>query len=550
MGIKGLTGLLSEHAPASIKEHDIKTLFGRKVAIDASMSIYQFLIAVRQQDGQMLTNEAGETTSHLMGFFYRTLRMVDHGIKPAYVFDGKPPDLKSGVLSKRFEGRQKAKEDGEEAKEVGTAEDVEKFARRTVRVTREHNEECRKLLKLMGIPCVVAPSEAEAQCAELARGGKVYAAGSEDMDTLTFNAPVLYRHLTFSEAKKAPISEIVLEKALEGLGMNMEQFTELCILLGCDYLEPIKGVGPKNAFKLMQEHGSLEEVLKVLRAKMAEREEADLKKEHKAKSTSKKGSKPSKSKKKDEEDEDEAMESEEEEKPKAKKQKSTKSKNRIESDDEEGSDPWDDTEAVSSPARDSSPTRASSPAASSEAGMKIDEDEDTKVTSASEIKDGAAEDDKDHKMEDVAAKADDAETKADEAPKKPAPVRRGGIHVPDYYPWEEAKKLFLQPDVTPADQVELVWEAPDVDGLVKFLVVEKGFNEERVRKGAEKLTKMLNTKQQGRLDGFFKVTESASSKAKATAGKGAASSKGAGAKRKADEKKDTGGKKAKTGGKK
>jgi flap endonuclease-1 len=43
------------------------------------------------------------------------------------------------------------------------------------------------------------------------------------MDTLTFNAPVLYRHLTFSEAKKAPISEIVLEKALEGLGMNMEQ---------------------------------------------------------------------------------------------------------------------------------------------------------------------------------------------------------------------------------------------------------------------------------------------------------------------------------------
>ncbi|CAE6423688.1 unnamed protein product [Rhizoctonia solani] len=550
MGIKGLTGLLSEHAPASIKEHDIKTLFGRKVAIDASMSIYQFLIAVRQQDGQMLTNEAGETTSHLMGFFYRTLRMVDHGIKPAYVFDGKPPDLKSGVLSKRFEGRQKAKEDGEEAKEVGTAEDVEKFARRTVRVTREHNEECRKLLKLMGVPCVVAPSEAEAQCAELARGGKVYAAGSEDMDTLTFNAPVLYRHLTFSEAKKAPISEIVLEKALEGLGMNMEQFTELCILLGCDYLEPIKGVGPKNAFKLMQEHGSLKEVLKVLRAKMAEREEADLKKDHKAKSASKKGSKSSKSKKKDEDDEDEAMESEEEEKPNAKKQKSSKSKNRIESDDEgEGSDPWDDTEAVTSPARGSSPTRASSPAASSEAGMKVGEDEDTKSTGAAEMKEEPADDDRDHKMEDIEAKTDDDETKVDEAPKKPAPVRRGGIHVPEYYPWEEAKKLFLQPDVTPADQVELVWEAPDVDGLVQFLVVEKGFNEERVRKGAEKLTKMLNTKQQGRLDGFFKVTESTSSKAKSTAGKGTASSKGAGAKRKADDKKDTGGKKAKTGGK-
>ena len=99
MGIKGLTALLSEHAPACIKEHDIKTLFGRKVAIDASMSIYQFLIAVRQKDGELLTNDAGETTSHLMGFFYRTIRIVENGIKPAYVFDGKPPELKKGVVS-------------------------------------------------------------------------------------------------------------------------------------------------------------------------------------------------------------------------------------------------------------------------------------------------------------------------------------------------------------------------------------------------------------------------------------------------------------------
>lgn len=123
---------------------------------------------------------------------------------------------------------------------------MDRFSRRTVKVTREHNEECRRLLGLMGIPFVVvrrispiltstsssclstqAPSEAEAQCAELARGGKVYAAGSEDMDTLTFGAPILYRHLTFSEARKTPISEINLQKALEGLEMNMSQVRQL-----------------------------------------------------------------------------------------------------------------------------------------------------------------------------------------------------------------------------------------------------------------------------------------------------------------------------------
>lgn len=189
------------------------------------MSIYSFLIAVRS-DGQQLMNESGETTSHLMGMFYRTLRMVENGIKPLYVFDGAPPKLKSGELAKRFQRKQEAHEGLEEAKETGTAEDVEKFSRRTVRVTREHNAECQRLLKLMGIPYIIAPTEAEAQCAVLARAGKVYAAASEDMDTLCFNTPILLRHLTFSEQRKEPIQEIHLDKVLEGLGMDRKQVWE------------------------------------------------------------------------------------------------------------------------------------------------------------------------------------------------------------------------------------------------------------------------------------------------------------------------------------
>jgi len=226
MGIKGLTAVISDHAPGAIKENDIKNYFGRKVAIDASMSIYQFLIAVRQQDGQQLMSETGETTSHLMGIFYRTIRMVDHGIKPCYVFDGKPPKLKNGTLAKRAARRDQANTDHEEAKETGTAEDMDKFSRRTVRVTREHNEECRRLLTLMGIPWLEADTEAEAQCAALAAAGKVYAAASEDMDTLTFASPILLRHLTFSEARKMPISEVHLERVLSGLEINYEQASQ------------------------------------------------------------------------------------------------------------------------------------------------------------------------------------------------------------------------------------------------------------------------------------------------------------------------------------
>ncbi|KAJ7284853.1 flap endonuclease-1 [Mycena rebaudengoi] len=332
------------------------------------MSIYQFLIAVRQKDGEMLTNDAGETTSHLMGFFYRTIRIVENGIKPAYVFDGKPPEMKKGVLSKRYEKREEAKEEGEEAKEVGTVEDMDKFSRRTVKVTREHNEECRRLLKLMGIPVIVAPSEAEAQCAELARGGKV--------------------------PKKQPISEINLKAALEGLEMDMSQFIDLCILLGCDYLEPIRGVGPKSALKLIREHKGLKGVIKHLRGKAAEKAAAAAP-----------------------------------------------------SDDEEEDDAPAPTSDVENPSGD-----------------------------------------------------EDDEPKPKPKPKKKGKGKgKGGIVVPEDWPWEEAKKVFQKPDVTPADEIE-TWM-----GWIQFLVTEKGFNEDRVRKGADKLTKFLNSKQQGRLDGFFTV---------------------------------------------
>lgn len=61
-----------------------------------------------------------------MGFFYRTIRMVDNGIKPVYVFDGKPPTMKGGELAKRAERREEAQKQLEKAEEAGkiTRQDV------------------------------------------------------------------------------------------------------------------------------------------------------------------------------------------------------------------------------------------------------------------------------------------------------------------------------------------------------------------------------------------------------------------------------------------
>lgn len=212
----------------------------------------------------MLTNADGETTSHVQGMFNRTIRFLTDGIKPAYVFDGKPPQIKSGELEKRREKRKKAQEELSKATEEGNIDEQDKHSKRLVRAGQKENEDCQRLLRLMGVPVVMAPCEAEAQAAALCKEGLVYATGTEDMDALTFQTPVLLRKMTFANQSKSTVQTMNYQKALEGLELNPDQFVDLCILLGCDYTDSIRGVGPKTALKLMKEHKSIEEILKNL----------------------------------------------------------------------------------------------------------------------------------------------------------------------------------------------------------------------------------------------------------------------------------------------
>jgi len=276
MGIKQLMKLLDNEAPGCYKETDKASYMGRTVAIDASMQLYAFLVQIRTSQGggpaMHLTNEAGEVTSHIQGFFSRTINLLEKGLKPVFVFDGRAPELKSDTLAKRKALKEKAKDDLEKAKEAqDDAEDKEKAldeinkaAKRTTHVTKEHNEDIKRLLSLMGLPVVNAPGEAEAQCAELCRKGKVFACATEDMDALTFSTPILLRRLTLPDAQKQPVLEIHLDKVLGLLELSMDQFIDLCILCGCDYCSTIRGIGPKSALKLIKEHETIEKVLEHL----------------------------------------------------------------------------------------------------------------------------------------------------------------------------------------------------------------------------------------------------------------------------------------------
>jgi len=268
MGIQGLAKLLSEEAPDCIREVSLSSLQGRKIAIDASLAIYQFLIAIRSggpdSAAAALTNAEGETTSHIQGLFNRTIRFLSLGIKPVYVFDGKPPNIKSGELMKRREKRDKAAAELEVAKETGNIEEQDKQLKRLVRAGHKENEDCIKLLGLMGVPVIRAPCEAEAQCAHLAREGIVYGVGTEDMDVLTFKTPMMLRKMNFSSSGKSNLQSINYKKAIQSLDITEDQFIDLCILLGCDYCDKIKGLGPKTALKLIRQHSTIETILEHL----------------------------------------------------------------------------------------------------------------------------------------------------------------------------------------------------------------------------------------------------------------------------------------------
>merc|ERR1712070_420382 len=206
-------------------------------------------------------NEEGQVTSHIIGMLTRTIRLMENGIKPVYVFDGKPPELKLEELRARREKREQATANLQQALVEGDAEQVLKASKGTTKVTREQNEQTKKLLTLMGIPVVEAPSEAEATCAALCRDGKVYASATEDADCLTFGTTTLIRNLMAAESQKKQILEVNLARVLEQLNITMDQFIDFCILCGCNYCDTIKGVGPKTAIQLIIQHGSLEKVL-------------------------------------------------------------------------------------------------------------------------------------------------------------------------------------------------------------------------------------------------------------------------------------------------
>uniref|UniRef100_A0A3B4UBZ2 Zgc:110269 n=1 Tax=Seriola dumerili TaxID=41447 RepID=A0A3B4UBZ2_SERDU len=220
MGITKLADLIRLDARDAISHKDISDYTGKVIALDTSIVVNQFRAAT-------------PTLSPLTGLFFRTLTFLEHGIKPVFVFDGKPPGEKAAVVMR-----------------------LDSFV---LNVASSQTKDCLHLLRLLGVPFIQAPGDAEAMCAWLVRAGTVDAVASEDMDSLPFGANILIRQL--NAKKDSEVIEYSLPKLLQKLQISHEEFVDLCILLGCDYCDKIAGLGPRRALTLIQKHRTIENVV-------------------------------------------------------------------------------------------------------------------------------------------------------------------------------------------------------------------------------------------------------------------------------------------------
>ena len=254
-----------------IREKTTLEAFSNKIiAIDAYNAIYQFLASIRGPDGLQLTDSEGRITSHLSGLLYRNVNFLSLGIKPVYVFDGKPPSLKTAEIERRKQIKKDATVKYEKAISEGNLEDARKYAQQTTSMKDGMVKESKEFLTYFGIPFIEAPSEGEATAAHLTNTGQAYASASQDYDSILCGAKRLVRNFTSSGRRKIPnrntyidiVPEIIeTKKTLESVKMSREELIDIGILIGTDFNpNGFERIGPKTALKLIKQHKRLEDI--------------------------------------------------------------------------------------------------------------------------------------------------------------------------------------------------------------------------------------------------------------------------------------------------
>lgn len=227
MGVRYLQGLLFNKYPKLIKTTTYSNYIGQICAIDAIQVIHEYAyIAI--QNGKKQKDKNGYTTYHIFAVFYLALQMLKHKIYPLFIFDGFPPGIKYEMLKKKSDKRWELKK----KLNLNLSQDErKKIIQKVYKVSQYCINDSKQILDYLGLTYIQADHEADNICASLLKNQQVDYILSGDTDMLLLGCDKIVKR------SNNVFIEIHLSDILETFDLTQDQFLELCILLGTDYLQ-------------------------------------------------------------------------------------------------------------------------------------------------------------------------------------------------------------------------------------------------------------------------------------------------------------------------
>jgi len=283
MGIKGLNKLISQYAPTALSQKHVSEFCGSKIAIDSEILMHKF-------------KTIESKNSHIFGFLNNIFWHLENGIEPIYVFDGAPNSAKqTNALTKRFTYKEQMYRKVEELEnkfveqldnmhiletsdslghsvlgpEINeTLDELFKIQRKMsfMTISKNYRNECKYLLKLMGIPFIVANEDAEALCVALQKRKIVDYVYTEDTDAIPYFIASFIDNESFEGLKILRkgdsidmLTVIDIGIILHDMELSPKSFIDMCIMCGCDFCPNIPKIGPIRAYTGIKKYLTIED---------------------------------------------------------------------------------------------------------------------------------------------------------------------------------------------------------------------------------------------------------------------------------------------------
>ena len=281
MGIAGLLPLVER----AMRDVDVGVLRGKRVAVDGYCWLHRGAHACAEDLC------LGRPTTRYLGYVAAMLDVLARaGATPTVVLDGGALPAKAGQEAHRAARRARGAAEARAALARGDAQGARTACCRAVDVTPAMAARCMQLLRARGVAFVVAPFEADAQLAFLARSGAADVVVTEDSDMLPYGVPAtLYKLDRRGSARLLLLADVLRLSPFHGFSLTVcplsfslsfltrshtflshmfthtQQLRETCVLAGCDYLEGLAGVGLRTALRLLRRHGDARRAVRACR---------------------------------------------------------------------------------------------------------------------------------------------------------------------------------------------------------------------------------------------------------------------------------------------